>query len=113
MTDTTASSPGWAPAPGSVARHAWPLAVRLVWWLLHRPALVTVLGLCGVLGWLAGPVGLVVIVAATALGLAVWHRVHPASFEPTAGRVLLGRWRRSRRCSPSRGRCGSGTGRWC
>jgi S-DNA-T family DNA segregation ATPase FtsK/SpoIIIE len=91
MTSNEASE--WAPAPGAVARHAWPLAARVAWWLLHRPALVTVLGLCGVLGWLAGPVGLAVIVATTALGLTVWHRVHPASFEPTAGRVLLGIWR--------------------
>jgi S-DNA-T family DNA segregation ATPase FtsK/SpoIIIE len=93
MTLTTDAGRGWVPAPGSVARHAWPLPARCAWWLLHRPALTLFLAAVVAVGVLAGPValgvGLVVLVA----GLLVWRRSHPASFEASASRVLLGVWR--------------------
>jgi hypothetical protein len=53
---------GWRPAPGSVARHAWPLPARWAWWLAHRPALVTVATLAGLAGVTAGPIVLAVLV---------------------------------------------------
>jgi hypothetical protein len=93
MTMTTDTAGPWVPAPGSVARRTWPLPARWAWWLLHRPALALALAVVVAVGVLAGPVvlgvGLVVLVA----GLVVWWRVWPASFEATAGRVLLGVWR--------------------
>ena len=95
MSNTTTMAKGdrLAPAPGSVARHAWPLAVRLVWWLLHRPSLVVTLAVLVALGLAAGPVAPVVTLGLSTVGLVVWWRAHPATFEPTAGRVLLGIWR--------------------
>jgi S-DNA-T family DNA segregation ATPase FtsK/SpoIIIE len=92
-TTTMARGDRFAPAPGSVARHAWPLVARLVWWLLHRPALLVVLAVLVALGMAAGPVAPVVALVLSAVGLAVWPRLHPATFEATAGRVLLGIWR--------------------
>jgi S-DNA-T family DNA segregation ATPase FtsK/SpoIIIE len=94
MNATTTDAEGrWVPAPGSVARHTWPLPARWAWWLLHRPALAVLLAAAVVVGVLAGPVllgvGLVVLVA----GLVVWWRARPVGFEATAGRVLLGVWR--------------------
>ncbi len=93
MTDTTASSPGWAPAPGSVARKGWPLGARWAWWLAHRPALVALVGLCVLVGVEAGPIVPTVLVGVCAVALVVWWRAHPGSFHRTAGRVLLGLWR--------------------
>ena len=81
------------PAPGSVTGHAWPRWARVVWWLLHRPALLSVLALVVVLVLAVGlPVALVLVVV-VAVGLVGWWRLHPSSFHPTAGRVLLRVWR--------------------
>jgi S-DNA-T family DNA segregation ATPase FtsK/SpoIIIE len=44
-------------------------------------------------GALAGPVVLGVALVVAVVALVVWWRVRPASFEATAGRVLLGLWR--------------------
>jgi S-DNA-T family DNA segregation ATPase FtsK/SpoIIIE len=90
MTDTTL---GWAPAPGSVTRKNWPLAVRWAWWLTHRPTLVAVVAAAGLVGVKAGPVVLVALVLIVTTGLVVWWRCRPGSFHRTAGRVLLGLWR--------------------
>jgi len=90
MTDTTL---GWAPAPGSVARKNWPLALRWAWWLAHRPSLVALMAAAGLVALKAGPVALVALAVVTAAGLAVWWRLRPNSFHLTAGRVLLGLWR--------------------
>jgi hypothetical protein len=74
MTDTT-SPLGWAPAPGSVARHNWPLALRWLWWLAHRPALIALAALVVFVGVKAGPVAPVALVVAVAAGLVGWWRV--------------------------------------
>jgi S-DNA-T family DNA segregation ATPase FtsK/SpoIIIE len=84
---------GWAPAPGSVVRHYWPLPVRWVWWLAHRPPLVGLVALAVLVGIKAGPVVLAVLVAVVTVGLVVWWRVHSATFYRFGGRVLLGLWR--------------------
>jgi S-DNA-T family DNA segregation ATPase FtsK/SpoIIIE len=84
---------GWAPAPGSVVRHYWPLPVRWVWWLAHRPPLVGLVALAVLVGIQAGPVVLAVLVAVVTVGLVVWWRVHSATFYRFGGRVLLGLWR--------------------
>ncbi len=54
ITDLDGSA-GWTPAPGSVARHYWPLPVRWAWWLAHRPALVAVVALALVVVVELGP----------------------------------------------------------
>ena len=84
---------GWAPAPGSVVRHNWPLPLRWAWWLAHRPLLVAVVALAVLVGIEAGPVVLGVLVAAIALVSVVWWRAHPDTFHRYGGRVLLGLWR--------------------
>ena len=90
MTDTTL---GWAPAPGSVTRKNWPLALRWTWWLTHRPTLVAMVAAAGLVGVKAGPVLLVALVLIVTSSLVVWWRCWPGSFHQTAGRVLLGLWR--------------------
>jgi DNA segregation ATPase FtsK/SpoIIIE, S-DNA-T family len=92
ITDLDGSA-GWTPAPGSVARHYWPLPVRWAWWLAHRPALVAVVALALVVVVEFGPLVLAALVLATGVGLGAWWRAHPASFHPIAGRVLVGLWR--------------------
>jgi S-DNA-T family DNA segregation ATPase FtsK/SpoIIIE len=89
----TSTFTGWVPAPGSVARKNWPLAVRWAWWLAHRPALMAMIGLAVLMGVEVGPLVLVVMVLAAPAGLAAWWRVWPGSFHATVGRVLLGWWR--------------------
>ena len=84
---------GWAPAPGSVARHYWPLPVRWAWWLAHRPLLVALVAVAVLVGVKAGPVVLGVLVAVVAVVLVVWWRAHPVTFHRFGGRVLLGLWR--------------------
>jgi S-DNA-T family DNA segregation ATPase FtsK/SpoIIIE len=79
----------WAPAPGSVVRHNWPLPARWVWWLAHRPSLVGLVALAVVVGVELGPLVLVAAVAVVAVVLAGWWRVHPCSFYPYGGRALL------------------------
>jgi S-DNA-T family DNA segregation ATPase FtsK/SpoIIIE len=86
-------SAGWSPAPGSVTRRYWPLPVRWVWWLAHRPALVVFVALAVVVGVEVGPLVVLVVVVVAAAGLVGWWRVHPSSFAATAGPVLLGLWR--------------------
>jgi S-DNA-T family DNA segregation ATPase FtsK/SpoIIIE len=92
MTDTSTLE-GWTPAQGSVARRNWPLPVRWAWWLVHRPGLIAVGVAAGLVGLELGPVALAALVAVTAAGLVVWWRLHPATFHPWAGRLLLGLWR--------------------
>ncbi len=92
MTDTDAAA-RWQPASGSVARHAWSVPARWAWWLLHRSTLTLTLTTTVVLGWRSGPVVLTVGLVIAAVALMVWRRAHPRSFEPTAGRALLGVWR--------------------
>jgi DNA segregation ATPase FtsK/SpoIIIE, S-DNA-T family len=84
---------GWAPAPGSVVRHNWPLLVRWAWWLAHRPLLVALVAVAVLLGVEAGPVVLAVALAALAVALVVWWRAHPGTFHRVGGPVLLGLWR--------------------
>jgi len=84
---------GWVPAPGSLVRHYWPLPVRWVWWLAHRPLLAGLVAVAVFVGVKAGPVVLAVLVAVVMVGLVVWWRAHPASFHRFGGRVLLGLWR--------------------
>ncbi len=83
----------WAPAPGSVARHNWPLPARCVWWLAHRPSLVALAALAVVVGVELGPLVLAAAVTVVAVVLAGWWRAHPRSFYPYGGRALLGLWR--------------------
>jgi DNA segregation ATPase FtsK/SpoIIIE, S-DNA-T family len=92
MTDTTTGI-GWAPAPGSVARHNWPLPLRGAWWLAHRPTLVALVALAALIGITAEPVVVVALVVVVTAGLVGWWRAWPDSFHPTAGRFLLGVWR--------------------
>ena len=84
---------GWTPAPGSVARHYWPLWLRWAWWLAHRPLLIAAAVLTALVAVQFGPAFLVVAVVVAAAGLVTWWRLHPASFHPTAGRALVGLWR--------------------
>jgi S-DNA-T family DNA segregation ATPase FtsK/SpoIIIE len=90
MTDIAA---GWAPAPGSVARQNWPLLVRWGWWLIHRPVHAALVVLVAVVGLRTGPIVVAVVLAVIVAVLTAWWRTHPASFHPTAGRVLFGLWR--------------------
>ncbi len=83
----------WAPAPGSVARHNWPLPARCVWWLAHRPSLVALVALAAVVGVEIGLLVLAAAVTVIAVALAGWWRAHPRSFYPYGGRALLGLWR--------------------
>jgi hypothetical protein len=76
---------GWMPAPGSVTRRNWPLALRWTWWLAHRPLLVVAVGVALLFGVELGPMVLVVALVVVAAGLVAWWRLHPASFHPTAG----------------------------
>jgi S-DNA-T family DNA segregation ATPase FtsK/SpoIIIE len=92
MTDT-ATGTGWAPAPGSVARHNWPRPLRLAWWLAHRPTLVALVALAALIGITAGPLVFVALAVTVTGTLTVWRRARPDSFHRTAGRVLLGLWR--------------------
>jgi DNA segregation ATPase FtsK/SpoIIIE, S-DNA-T family len=92
MSDTTTLT-GWRPAPGSVARKNWPLAIRWGWWLAHRPTLVGLVGLAVLVAVEAGPLALVALVVVLTGALVVWWRVRPGAFHATAGRVLLGVWR--------------------
>jgi DNA segregation ATPase FtsK/SpoIIIE, S-DNA-T family len=91
MTDT--SPLGWAPAPGSVTRHNWPLVLRWAWWLAHRPAPVTLVAMCVLIGVKAGPVVLVALVLIVAAVLMAWWRTRPDTFHRWPGRILLGVWR--------------------
>jgi S-DNA-T family DNA segregation ATPase FtsK/SpoIIIE len=84
---------GWAPAPGSVVRHNWPLPLRWVWWLAHRPLLVALVALAVLVGVEAGSVVFGVVLSAVAAVLVVWWRAHPVTFHRYGGRVLLGLWR--------------------
>jgi S-DNA-T family DNA segregation ATPase FtsK/SpoIIIE len=86
-------SPGWAPAPGSVARRYWPLPARWAWWLAHRPTLVTTLALAVLVGVELGPVALVALVLVVTSALVGWWRGHPGSFYRWPAPVLLGLWR--------------------
>jgi S-DNA-T family DNA segregation ATPase FtsK/SpoIIIE len=84
---------GWSPAPGSVARHYWPLPLRWAWWLAHRPQLVALVALAVFVGVEADPLAVAVTAVVVAVLLVVWWRAHPVSFHPSGGRVLLGVWR--------------------
>jgi len=92
---TADMSAGWAPgrAVGSVARQSRPAWVRWGWWLLQRPVLLVVLVLIVGAGVVEGPAVTGAGVVGAAVGLRVWARLHPASFDPTAGRLLRGAWR--------------------
>jgi S-DNA-T family DNA segregation ATPase FtsK/SpoIIIE len=83
----------WAPAPGSVVRHYWPLPLRWLWWLAHRPLLVGVVAVGGLIAVETGPVVLGVIVVAVTVAFVVWWRAHSETFHGFGGRVLLGLWR--------------------
>jgi S-DNA-T family DNA segregation ATPase FtsK/SpoIIIE len=84
---------GWMPAPGSTVRHNWPLPLRWLWWLAHRPLLVTAAALAILVAARGGPVVLAAAIVAIGVGLVVWWRVRPGSFHGFAGPVLLGLWR--------------------
>jgi S-DNA-T family DNA segregation ATPase FtsK/SpoIIIE len=84
---------GWAPAPGSVARHNWPLLARWAWWLAHRPGLVVLVALVVAVRVQLGPLFATSLLVLAVAGLIVWWRVHPASYHRVPGRVLLGLWR--------------------
>jgi DNA segregation ATPase FtsK/SpoIIIE, S-DNA-T family len=92
---TTDLADGWTPGPaaGSVARRNRPAWTRCTCWLLRRPVLVIALVLLVGAGVVEGPVVTAAGMVAAAIGLALWARLHPASFDPTAGRVLRGAWR--------------------
>jgi DNA segregation ATPase FtsK/SpoIIIE, S-DNA-T family len=95
MGTDTAAGPGWAPAPGSVARHNWPLVARWAWWLAHRPGLVALVAVVVVVRVQLGALLATVVLGLAVGGLVIWWRAHPASYHPTAGRMLLGLWRSS------------------
>jgi S-DNA-T family DNA segregation ATPase FtsK/SpoIIIE len=84
---------GWAPAPGSVARHNWPLLARWAWWLAHRPGLVVLVAAVVAMRVQLGPLLATGLIAVVFVMLVVWWRAHPASYHASAGRVLLGLWR--------------------
>jgi DNA segregation ATPase FtsK/SpoIIIE, S-DNA-T family len=88
-------SDGWAAgrAAGSVARRNRRAWARLALWLVRRPQLVVALVLVVGVGVVEGLVVAAAGVMAAAVGLYVWARRHPASFDPTAGRVLRSAWR--------------------
>jgi S-DNA-T family DNA segregation ATPase FtsK/SpoIIIE len=60
---------------------------------MRRPVLVVVLVLVVGVALVEGPVVAAAGVVMAAVGLRVWARLHPASFDATAGRVLRGAWR--------------------
>jgi DNA segregation ATPase FtsK/SpoIIIE, S-DNA-T family len=84
---------GWRPAPGSVTRKNWPLALRWAWWLAHRPTLVALVALTVLVGVEAGPVVLALVVTVVAAGLVGWWCAWRSSFHRWPARVLLGLWR--------------------
>ena len=90
--EQTRPSTGWAPAPGSVARHNWPCSLRWAWWLAHRPLLVALVALAVLVGVEAGPVVLAVALAwcGGAGGVVAGASGH---VPPRRGPVLLGLWR--------------------
>jgi S-DNA-T family DNA segregation ATPase FtsK/SpoIIIE len=92
--DTTATAgSGWAPAPGSVARHNWPLLLRWAWWLAHRPGLVVLVALVVFVRIQLGSLLSTSLIALVTMALVLWWRLHPASYHRSVGRVLLGLWR--------------------
>ena len=95
MSATADLSDGWPPgrAAGSVARRSRPAWARCAWWLLRRPVLLVGLVVIIVVGVVEGPTVAAAATAAVGVVLAVWARLHPASFDPTAGRLLRGAWR--------------------
>jgi S-DNA-T family DNA segregation ATPase FtsK/SpoIIIE len=84
---------GWEPAPGSVARHNWPLVVRWAWWLAHRPGLVVLVAAVVALRLQLGPLLATGVLVVVVVVLVAWWRAHPASYHRFPGRVLLGVWR--------------------
>jgi DNA segregation ATPase FtsK/SpoIIIE, S-DNA-T family len=88
-------SEGWAPgrAAGSVARQSRPAWARWAWWLLRRPVVLVALVLVVGAGVVEGPIVAAGGMVAIGVGLGLWARLHLASFDPTAGRVLRGAWR--------------------
>ena len=95
MSATTELPAGWVPgrAAGSVARRSRPRWVRWVGWLLRRPSLVLAVALVVGVGVVEGPAVAAVGVVAAVVGLSVWARLDPASFDPSAGRALRSAWR--------------------
>jgi hypothetical protein len=89
VNDTDRGS-GWAPAPGSVARHNWPLLARWAWWLAHRPGLVALVALLVMIRVQLGPLLATTLVALVVIVLVVWWRAHPASYHRTAGGCCWG-----------------------
>jgi S-DNA-T family DNA segregation ATPase FtsK/SpoIIIE len=76
-----------------VARHNWPLVLRWVWWLAHRPGLVVLVALVVAVRVQLGPLLATSVIVLVTVALVVWWRLHPASYHRSAGRVLLGLWR--------------------
>src|SRR5262245_54258294 len=95
ITDLDNGGPGWAPAPGSVARHNWPLAARWMWWLAHRPGLVALVALVVAARVQLGSLLATTLIFGVVAALLAWWRLHSSSFHATAGQVLLGWWRSS------------------
>jgi DNA segregation ATPase FtsK/SpoIIIE, S-DNA-T family len=85
----TDHGPGWAPAPGSVARHNWPLLARWAWWLAHRPLHVALVALVVAVRVQLGPLLATALLAVTVIGLVLWWRAHPRSFHATAWRTAM------------------------
>jgi Phage integrase family len=92
---TTDLSDGWVRDPhvGSVARRSWPAWARCGWWLLRHPSLLIALAAMVVVGVVEGLAVLGVVVVLVVVVLAAWARLHRASFDATAGRVVRGVWR--------------------
>jgi S-DNA-T family DNA segregation ATPase FtsK/SpoIIIE len=92
---TTDLSDGWVRDPhvGSVARRSWPAWARCGWWLLRHPSLLIALAAMVVVGVVEGLAVLGVVVVLVVVVLAAWARLHRASFDATAGRVVRAVWR--------------------
>jgi DNA segregation ATPase FtsK/SpoIIIE, S-DNA-T family len=92
---STELADGWMPDPaaGSVARRNRPVWARCACWLFRRPVLLVVLVLVVGIGAAGGLVVVAGVVLAAVVVLSAWARLHRASFDPTAGRVLRGVWR--------------------
>ena len=94
LTDTlTNTGLGWSPAPGSVARHYWPLPLRWGWWLAHHPLLLALVGLAVFIGVEVHALAVPITALVLSMALVVWWQAHPGTFHSFGGPLLLGLWR--------------------
>ena len=67
---------------------------RAAWWLLRHPLFVLVPALTVWAVWQWGPLAVAAVLGALVLGLLVWARLHPPTFDRWLAPRLRSRWRR-------------------